>query len=407
LAVPKKSSRAIRPPRVPSYCLHRAARQAYVKVGGKVTYLGVYGTDASLTAYAAVVADVLSGRAAMRPKPAPDDRPHVVTVREVCDRFTEYAKGYYRKGGEVTTEVAIVTAACRHATALLGDLPAESFGPLALKNVREHLVEAKLAWSTVNGFIARIRRAFRWAAGEELIPASAPTALATVPGLRAGRTTARETGPVLPVADDVVEATLAKLPSVVADMVRLQRLTGMRPGEVCDLRPCDLDRSGDVWTYRPASHKTEHHGRERVVFIGPKAQGVLLKYLARAATARCFRPCDSEAKRRAAAHAARVTPESCGAIPGTNRVANPSWRPGTRYRAAEYRRAITRAAKVAGVPTWSPNQLRHAAATEVRARFGLEASQVVLGHARRGPVKSTRRRISPPAPQWRWRSVEP
>jgi site-specific recombinase XerC len=31
---------------------------------------------------------------------------------------------------------------------------------------------------------------------------------------------------------------------------------------------------------------------------------------------------------------------------------------------------------------WSPNQLRHAAATEIRQRFGLEAAQVVLGHSR-------------------------
>jgi site-specific recombinase XerC len=31
---------------------------------------------------------------------------------------------------------------------------------------------------------------------------------------------------------------------------------------------------------------------------------------------------------------------------------------------------------------WHPNQLRHSKATEVRQRFGLEAAQVVLGHAR-------------------------
>jgi integrase len=30
---------------------------------------------------------------------------------------------------------------------------------------------------------------------------------------------------------------------------------------------------------------------------------------------------------------------------------------------------------------WSPNQLRHTAATEVRKRYGLEAAQIVLGHA--------------------------
>ena len=33
------------------------------------------------------------------------------------------------------------------------------------------------------------------------------------------------------------------------------------------------------------------------------------------------------------------------------------------------------------VPRWSPNQLRHAVATAVRKQFGLEAVQVVLGHA--------------------------
>ena len=31
---------------------------------------------------------------------------------------------------------------------------------------------------------------------------------------------------------------------------------------------------------------------------------------------------------------------------------------------------------------WSPLQLRHTAATEIRARFSLEAAQTVLGHAK-------------------------
>ena len=33
------------------------------------------------------------------------------------------------------------------------------------------------------------------------------------------------------------------------------------------------------------------------------------------------------------------------------------------------------------MPRWSPNRLRHSVATEVRRHFGLEAVQVVLGHA--------------------------
>jgi site-specific recombinase XerC len=30
---------------------------------------------------------------------------------------------------------------------------------------------------------------------------------------------------------------------------------------------------------------------------------------------------------------------------------------------------------------WAPKQLRHAAATEIRRQFGLEAAQVILGHS--------------------------
>ena len=30
---------------------------------------------------------------------------------------------------------------------------------------------------------------------------------------------------------------------------------------------------------------------------------------------------------------------------------------------------------------WSPNRLRHSAATAIRRQFGLEAAQVTLGHA--------------------------
>jgi len=222
---------------------------------------------------------------------------------------------------------------------------------------------------------------FRWAAAEELIEAKIPQALSMVTGLRRGRTDAKEMAPVLPVDDAIVEATLKRLPAVVGDMVRLQRLTGMRPAEVCMVMPCDVNREGDVWEYRPMHHKTQHHGRERVIFLGPQSQGVLLRYLARDAQAHCFRPRDSEEKRRAAATANRKTPLSCGNVRGSNRRRKPKRSAGERYTTDSYRRAIHRACDKAGVERWSPNRLRHSKATEVRAKFGLEGAQVVLGHA--------------------------
>ena len=102
--------------------------------------------------------------------------------------------------------------------------------------------------------------------------------------------------------DAVVQATLPHLSEVVTDMVRFQRLTGSRPAEVCLVRPCDVDTSGDVWIYRPESHKTEHHGRERVICIGPKAQDVLRPYLLREKESYCFVPAESEKKRLTRLH---------------------------------------------------------------------------------------------------------
>jgi integrase len=248
---------------------------------------------------------------------------------------------------------------------------------------------------------------FRWAAGEGSVPPAVPQALAMVAGLRAGKTEARETKPVTPVDDVVVEATLPHMPDVPADMVRFQRLTGCRPAEVCTLRPCDIDRAGEIWVYRPQRHKTQHHGRERTILIGPKAQDVLLRYLAREATTHCFRPCDSMAKHYAARHASRETPLSCGNRPGTNRRKKPRKTPGEQYAVDAYRRAIANACDkafphptLAAIPEgkltapqlvelrkwqhdhrWAPNQLRHAAATEVRSKFNLEAAQIILGHS--------------------------
>ena len=54
-------------------------------------------------------------------------------------------------------------------------------------------------------------------------------------------------------------------------MIELQGLTGMRPGEVVLMRTSDLEMTGDVWTYTPHRHKTEHHGKKREVLLGPRA----------------------------------------------------------------------------------------------------------------------------------------
>ncbi len=386
---PKKTTR------VPSYRRHPNG-QAFVSIRGERIYLGKHGTPESRERYAAEIRKLDLPAPAYKPVQAPGPE---YTVVELAAAYLDFAEGYYVKNGKPTETLGEV----RRSLVLLGDHYGDcrvaDFGPLKLGHLQELLVARGLARSTVNDRIAIITRAFRWGAAQELVPPAVHHGLKAVEGLRKGRTKAKDSEPILPVDEEVVDVTLPFLSPVVADMVRFQRLTGCRPGEACDVRPGDVDRSGEIWVYRPGSHKAEHHGRERIVCIGPKAQAILRPYLLRAADACCFSPRESEEKRLAALHEERKTPLSCGNRPGLNRRRWPKRRAGRKYTSHTYRRAIERAveklnahlvdqAAAAGdpapepVPKWAPNQLRHSAGTEVRAKFGLEAAQVILGHAK-------------------------
>src|SRR5205823_5976804 len=102
----------------------------------------------------------------------------------------------------------------------------------------------------------RVKRVFKWAVAEELVPPSVHQALAAVTGLQRGRTPARESEPVSPVDDARVTAVLPFLNRHVRGLIEFQRLTGCRPGEACQVRQCDIDTSGPVWFFRPVQHKT-------------------------------------------------------------------------------------------------------------------------------------------------------
>ena len=93
-------------------------------------------------------------------------------------------------------------------------------------------------------------------------------AIRAVSGLRRGRSEAYEPEPVKPAPDEWVDATLPHVSSVVASIVELQRLTGMRSGEIVIMRGSALDTTGKSWTYVPATHKTEHHGHGRPIYLG-------------------------------------------------------------------------------------------------------------------------------------------
>ena len=185
--------------------------------------------------------------------------------------------------------------------------------------VRNAMIAKGWARRSINLHTGRLKRLFKWGVSKELVPPSVHQALTAVAGLRAGRSAARESDPVRPVPDAAVGATLPHLLPVVAAMVKLQLLTGARPGEIWPADG-DVDRTGEVWTIAPARHKTQHHGHARTIHVGPQAQAVLHPFLNAAdPAAPCFSPAAAARERRARQHAARVTPASYGGGGGGRR----------------------------------------------------------------------------------------
>lgn len=311
-----------------------------VRLSGRDFYLGPYRSEESHRRYGELVARWLAGGRCL----VALVRPSTLCVAELVEAFDRWAATQYARhhnGGERRNY--------QHALRPLVELYAAGdvteFGPRQLCAVRERMISGGLSRSVVNRRIGRIRFVWRWAAAEGHVPAGNWQALAAISPLRKGQPGTVESPPVGCVPLHVVEATLAALSPTLADAVRVQLASAMRPGEVVGLHTDQVDRSGDVWLYRPPRHKTQWRGRDRVVPLGPRAQAIL-------------------APRLESGGWAFTTPK------------------GKPYLRLSYAQAIRRACAAAGVPHWSPGQLRHTAGTAIRRDAGLEAAQAVLGHSR-------------------------
>jgi len=304
-----------------------------------------------------------------------------ISVNELLLAYWHHAETYYRRAdGTPAAELENLRLALRPLKSLYGNTPARDFGPMALKAVRQSMIDSGLSRRTVNQRVARIARVFRFGVESELVPAAVHHALKAVPGLRAGRSGAKEGRKVRPVPNGHVEAVRPYVSRQLWAVIELQRLTGMRSGEALIMRGCDLDTSGPVWVYSPGRHKGEIHGKQRQVFLGPRAQEVVRGWLRDDPTDYLFQPREAKEEHLAGRRRDRVTPLTPSQKART-RKASPRRAPGDRYGARAYCHAVERACERAGVPRWHPHRLRHNAATELRKEFGLDVARVILGHS--------------------------
>jgi integrase len=397
--------------RTPSYRYHKARGCAVVTIAGKDHYLGEYDSPASWEQYHRLVAEWFA--AGRNPPPLAEPEAAPLTVSQLILRYWRFVRDYYVKGGEPTSEQDTIRQALRFLRRLYGSTPARDFSPKSLKAVRQAMIVHKvtrkvkvrneetgevrevvrierhgLSRRFINKQLSRIKRMFGWAVEEELVPVEVHAALLRVRGLKKGKGGAREKPRVRPVKEEHVEAVLPLVPVTVRAMIEVERLCGGRPQDVVQMRTADIDRTGTVWEFRPRRFKTEHHDdeaspdRERVVFLGPRAQEILKPFFTQNPEDFLFSPRRSEERRLAEQRRRRTTPLWPSHVLHQQRKRSARQRAPLRdhYDVASYRRAIRRACLRAGIPVWHPNQLRHSRLTEIRRQFGLEASKACAGH---------------------------
>jgi integrase len=299
-----------------------------------------------------------------------------MTVDDLCAKFCDYAEVYYRGGSEADN----CRVAVRTFRELYGNRPVAELLHADMMAVRDAMVRRDLARVTVNRYMRIItHRLVPWALDESYIRAAVAAELSQVRPLKRNRCTAREMPPVRPVSDGDVEATLPFMMPNTADMVRVHRLTGMRPEEICALTWDQIDESRTPWVYRPAHHKNEWRGQPRVVLIGPRAREILERH-------RCaghpFSPVEAVAEWMREKREKRTSPfypcrdESYSrADPHAQRKPREAWD------TQGYWMSIRKACARANVGQWRPNQLRHAFGTAIRRAYGLDAARAALGHS--------------------------
>lgn len=343
------SRQKIFPPRI-----HVRAGSEKIRVDGKDYILGPEGSEKAKEEYARLI-KILAANSGHFPARPSDD----MSVDEALAEWLRFAKVFY----EGKSELAQYPYPVRVLRELYGTSPVRQFGPVQLQVLLRSFAQKGWCRRVCNRHLVRIRTIFRWLESQGFVERYTFETLKTVRGLTSKEV--RESPPILPVPQDVLDKTLPELSQVVRDMVQCQLLSGCRPGEILKLRKDDILQGrvqlpgGDVldledtWAVILGEWKLAHLNRLRMIFFGPQAQEIL---------ARRMRFC------------------STYLFPPNYRTGGkgPS---GLHYSIYSYRQAIVRACLRANVPPWCPLQLRHNAATLLRKTHGLEAAQNVLQHA--------------------------
>ena len=363
---------------VPRYRYH-VSGQARVTLDGRDFYLGEYDSPQSRAKYRLLVSQYLANDYKL-----PDEtQTHLgdakITVACVTAEFREHIKTKYANNAP---ERGRFQNLCTLLEDEYGEMPAEEFGPRKLSELRELFVASGNCRRYVNQQTRNLVRIFKYGVSREVVQPDRLVALESLEPLRFGQTKAKESKVVTAVDLECVKKTAEHLSPVLVAMVRVQASTGMRSGELCQIRPRDIEHRPDgVLLYHPQQHKTKHLGKRKLIPLAGDAAEAIGPFLDRKPDSFCFSPRESAAWYREQRTANRKTPLSCGTRVGDKCKASPKRAPREAYDSDSYRRAIKRATEKAGTLAWHPHQLRHTAASVIRDVLGIEYATAMLGHS--------------------------
>ena len=370
------------PNRPPKYC--RLKKYAVVYYHGKTYYLGDYGSPESKTAYSRFVAEIQANPVFYLSKGETE-----ICVKELAVAFLDHTKATQDIADYKHCRTAVVDFLLK----LYGDdTPADAFKPSCLKLVREEMIRSRrFCRNTINKYVRRIVSMFMWGVENDSVPETTWRALKAVKALPKSYPGTFDHAEREGVPKHVVAATLPFLAPVVAAMVQLQYLTGMRPSEVFRMTVGDIDQSrgNGLWYYVPKSHKTERHIGKKPIPLGAVHQALIEPYLiGKNPSEAVFSPRTAMEERNAEKRANRKTKLTPSQIAKEKaRAAKPS--PYNEfYDENSYRKAIEYAIKKGNrhfpdsdkIPHWHPYLLRNSAATDIELEHGLDVAQAQLGH---------------------------
>ena len=307
-----------------------------------------------------------------------------VTVSELAASFLVHLKGRTHEVEYITYRIIVD----EFLLALYWDTPADKFTTTCLDLVRQAMKQSKrFNRDVLNRHTRRIISLFKWGVWKELCKESTWQRLTVIPPYKKGEPGTFEGRKRKPVPDDILIRTIKYAVPTEAAMIKVHRLTGARPGEICNLTVGAVDLQGGKILL--TEHKTKAHVGEREVDLRPEAREIIAPYLVgKKPNDAVFSPRQVMAERFAEKRANRntkITPSQ--AERERQRAETPKSRVGESYNPKSYyrmvERLIARANKAGeGIPPWFPYMIRHATATADAMDSILKLAMERLGHTK-------------------------